>query len=113
MPATALIAGGLALCVALSACSVGPAYHRPPAPQPDAWRTATAGQTGAWPALDWWRGFGSPTLDGYVRQALGASDDIAAAVARVQEAEDQAQIAGAPLYPSLSAGFNAQKARQL
>ena len=33
-------------------------------------------------------------------------------MARVQEAEDQAQIAGGPLYPSLSAGFNAEKARQ-
>jgi NodT family efflux transporter outer membrane factor (OMF) lipoprotein len=95
----------------LSACSVGPAYHRPSAPLPASWQQqATA--VGVWPSADWWRGFGSVTLDDYVRQALAGSDDIAGAVARVQEAEDQAQIAGAALYPSLSGDFTAQKARQ-
>jgi NodT family efflux transporter outer membrane factor (OMF) lipoprotein len=62
--------------------------------------------------VDWWRGFGSSTLDDYVRQALAGSDDIAAAVARINEAEDQAQVAGAALYPSLSAQLGAEKTRQ-
>jgi len=105
-------AASVALCLALGACSVGPAYHRPAAPLPGAWRAAAPGQGAAWPSADWWHGFGSATLDGYIQQALAGSDDIAAAVARVQEAEDQAQVAGAARYPSLDAQFSAEKARQ-
>ncbi|HEX4051056.1 MAG TPA: efflux transporter outer membrane subunit [Steroidobacteraceae bacterium] len=103
---------GLALCLGLGACSVGPAYHRPAAPLPPAWQLSSAAQQAAWPTVDWWRGFGSSTLDDYVRQALAGSDDIAAAVARINEAEDQAQVAGAALYPSLSAQLGAEKTRQ-
>jgi len=104
--------GGFTLCLSLSACSVGPAYHRPAAPLPSAWQQGSAAQQTSWPSADWWRGFGSNTLDEYVRQALAGSDDIAAAVARINEAEDQAQLAGAPLYPSLSGQLGAEKARQ-
>jgi multidrug efflux system outer membrane protein len=45
-------------------------------------------------------------------QAQRANDDIGAAVARVQQADAQAQIAGAPLLPSLSVGANAARQRQ-
>ena len=34
-------------------------------------------------------------------QAQAANDDIAAAIARVRQADAQARIAGAPLMPSL------------
>lgn len=105
---------GLALYLGLglAACSVGPRYRRPAAPLPAAWQIGAASQQAGWPTADWWRGFGSSTLDDYVRQALAGSDDIAAAVARVNEAEDQAQVAGGPLYPALSAQFGAEKVRQ-
>jgi multidrug efflux system outer membrane protein len=55
----------------------------------------------AWPSADWWRGFGSDPLDRYIAQAESANDDLAAAIARVREADAQARIAGAPLLPSI------------
>jgi NodT family efflux transporter outer membrane factor (OMF) lipoprotein len=100
----------LAVLLALAGCSVGPAYHRPSLPAPAAWSTVQAAQ-GAWPSSDWWRSFGSATLDDYVQQSLTASDDIAAAVARVREADAQARIAGAALLPAVGAQVLGERER--
>ncbi len=103
---------GLVSCLGLVACSVGPAYRRPSAPLPSAWQLSSAQQIAAWPSADWWQSFGSATLNDYIRQSLAGSDDIAAAVARLREAEGQAQVAGAALYPSVSAQFTGEQTRQ-
>ena len=42
-------------------------------------------------------------LNGLIEDAQRANDDIAAAIARVREADAQARISGAPLLPSVSA----------
>jgi len=91
-------------------CSVGPAYKRPDIPLPAQWQSAPAPATTAWPQSGWWHGFGSPQLDELVAEAERSSDDLAAAIARVQEADAQARIAGAPLLPS--AEFDASATRQ-
>lgn len=91
------LAGG-----SLVACSLGPHYERPDIPPPEHWRNASAAPAAAWPSSDWWRGFNSPALDELMAQARAANDDIAAAIARIQQADAQARIAGAPLLPSLS-----------
>jgi outer membrane protein, multidrug efflux system len=57
-----------------------------------------------WPSKDWWEGFGSPQLDAYIAQADSQNFDIAAAIARVKEADAQARIAGAALLPSITGG---------
>jgi NodT family efflux transporter outer membrane factor (OMF) lipoprotein len=102
-----------ALVSGLSACSLGPHYHRPDIPAPAAWRNAEAGATepAETVAPDWWRGFGSERLNQLVSSARSANDDLAAAVARVREADAQARIAGAPLLPQVSASFQATRAR--
>ncbi len=41
-----------------------------------------------------------------------ANDDIAAAIARVQEADAQARIAGAPLLPNVGVGATVSRERQ-
>ncbi len=102
----------LAVLLSLAGCSVGPAYRRPQAPLPAGWSAAAAGQSAGWPSADWWRAFGSTTLDDYIAQALTASDDIAAAVARVREADAQARIAGAALLPSLNASLLGEKEKE-
>jgi len=94
----------------VSACNLGPDYQRPELPAPAAWSGAD-GQAVAWPSTEWWRGFGSPQLDAYITQAQHTNDDLAAAIARVREADAQARIAGAPLLPSVDAGFQATHAR--
>ena len=53
----------------------------------------------ALPPLDWWRGFRSKELTEVIEAACAANLDIAAAVARIVQADAQARIVGAPLLP--------------
>jgi len=55
----------------------------------------------ALPKLDWWRSFHSRELTSIIEQAQSANLDIAAAVARIVQADAQARIAGAPLLPAI------------
>jgi outer membrane protein, multidrug efflux system len=95
---------GLA-CAALACCSVGPAYKRPDIALPDEWHESPlvgdSAPASVWPQAAWWHGFGSPQLDDFIAEAQRNNDDLAGAVARVQEADAQLRIAGAPLLPSL------------
>jgi outer membrane protein, multidrug efflux system len=112
----------------LSGCSVGPAYKRPEIAAPAQWHeTAGAGDAvtpgappasgttstaaSVWPAADWWHGFGSARLDELIAEAERSNDDLAGAIARVQEADAQARIAGAALLPSLDLGATATRER--
>jgi len=97
----------------LTACSVGPAYHRPDIAPPSQWHETAGGGASAalWPAADWWHGFGSPKLDELIAEAERNNDDLAGAIARVQEADAQARIAGAALLPSLDLGATATRQR--
>ncbi|WP_018266131.1 efflux transporter outer membrane subunit [Methylosinus sp. LW4] len=53
-------------------------------------------------AKDWSQGFGSPELTSLVAKALDQNLDIAAAVARIQQADATARINSSPLWPSLT-----------
>ena len=56
----------------------------------------------ALPPLDWWRKFRSHELIAIIEQARAANLDIAAAIARIVQADAQARIAGAALLPAIS-----------
>jgi len=62
---------------------------------------------GAWPDAGWYHGFASPELDSLVALAQDSSLDIAAAAARVKQADARARAAGAALLPQLDANGNA------
>jgi NodT family efflux transporter outer membrane factor (OMF) lipoprotein len=97
----------LLLIPALSACNLGPAYQRPAQAVPAAFTSpAPAGAT-IWPATDWWRGFGAPELNTLIAAAQAQNQQLAAAVARVRQADAQVRIAGAPLLPGVTAATNA------
>jgi NodT family efflux transporter outer membrane factor (OMF) lipoprotein len=85
----------------LAGCSIGPETHSGPA-VPATFRAAT-GEAPAWPRDGWWRGFQSAELDALIAQARAQNFDIAAAIARVQQADAQVRVAGAGLLPSLNA----------
>jgi outer membrane protein, multidrug efflux system len=105
-------AGLLALSAFLvSACSLGPRYHKPDIAPPDHW--VTTGDTAAteWPTTEWWRGFNSPDLDVLIARAQATNDDLRAAIARVQQADAERRIAGAPLFPTLAVSAQATRAR--
>ena len=53
----------MAASTMIAGCSIGPQFLRPDAPTPKAWHATAAEQAAAWPAPDWWRGFGSAELD--------------------------------------------------
>ncbi|HEY8332331.1 MAG TPA: efflux transporter outer membrane subunit [Tardiphaga sp.] len=100
------ISGTLMVCaipVLLSGCILtkdlpDPALDVPPLYQ--AARLSNPG--GAVPTLDWWRGFRSRELTQLMEEAQTVNLDIAAATARIIQADAQARITGAALLPSLS-----------
>jgi NodT family efflux transporter outer membrane factor (OMF) lipoprotein len=98
------------MCAPIAACSVGTPYRRPAIPLPIEWN-APASETAVWPQSDWWHGFGSARLDELIAEAQRGNDDLAAAVARVQEADAQLRIAGAPLLPTVDLGATATRER--
>jgi NodT family efflux transporter outer membrane factor (OMF) lipoprotein len=78
---------------------------------PRAYRAGPKAVHAALPKLDWWRTFRSPELTGLIEQAQAANFDIAAAIARIVQADAQARLAGAPLLPTIDAGGFARRAR--
>lgn len=65
----------------------------------------------------WWSGFGdeqlSDRLDDLVQHAVEHNRDLRAASARIAAAVAQARIAGAELYPQVSAGLDGQRTQQV
>jgi multidrug efflux system outer membrane protein len=111
-PSGPALLGGV-VCALLTGCSVGPTYKRPDIALPTQWHeTGGDGASGSvWPAAEWWQGFGSAKLDELIAAAERNNDDLAAAIARVQEADAQARIAGAALLPSVDLGASATRER--
>ncbi len=96
------------LCIFLAAC--GSPLEKP---------TSSIAPPAAWQGPDdagavivsahWWRSFGSAELSGLIEQARLANQDLAAALARVRQAEASARIAGAALLPSVNANLDANR----
>src|SRR5580704_10434800 len=97
-----LLRSALPLALVLGACDVGPDYQRPEVEMPVQFRATEATEAAAWPSDDWWRGFNSADLDALIEQARAQNFDIAAAIARVRQADAQVRIAGAPMLPTLN-----------
>src|SRR5271154_5123019 len=81
------------VALALGGCDLGPDYRHPGLEIPAAYRATQATAEAAWPSTDWWRGFGSTELDALIDQARAQNLDIAAAIARVRQADAQVRIA--------------------
>ena len=102
-----------ALVALLAACSMTPEYRKPEVATPPRFEAAPeAAAADVWPDRDWWRGFGSRELDTLIDQAIEGNRNLRAAVARIRQAEAQARIAGADLYPALSAGGTASRTKR-
>jgi NodT family efflux transporter outer membrane factor (OMF) lipoprotein len=90
----------------LSACNLAPAYHTPPVAVPLAYKEVAPWQP-AQPADDlsrgvWWARFGDDTLNGLEPLIDTANPDLAATVARYDEARAYAVEAAASLYPQIN-----------
>ncbi len=65
----------------------------------------------ALPALDWWGGFRSRELTGLIQAAQVDNLDIAAAIARVVQADAQVKISGSALLPTVDGNASATRSR--
>src|SRR5512142_2320839 len=83
--------------------NIPPAYSAGP-------RNPAAAET-AIPPLDWWRGFRSRELTEIIEEARAANLDIAAAIARIVQADANARIAGAALFPIVDLNGDAQRSQ--
>ncbi len=87
---------------ALACTSCALQAPKPAAPEvPAAFQNGAPGAPAAWPGKDWYRGFGSASLDELLAAATNANLDLAAARARILQADARARQAGAAILPSL------------
>jgi NodT family efflux transporter outer membrane factor (OMF) lipoprotein len=106
---------GMLLSAALVACAVGPDYHKPKddlAPFHNKLMPAASSAGGQASIDQWWTGFNDPMLAEVVQRALTQNLDLAASIARVQQARAAAAGAGAALLPTADLGASASYERQ-
>ncbi|OMG73246.1 efflux transporter outer membrane subunit [Burkholderia ubonensis] len=99
----------------LSACAVGPDYHRPDAPLARRYMTQPPASSAKAPVAElsaWWEGFNDPLLTQYVSLALTRNLDLAQAVAQITQARARLGTANAALLPSASVSASAARAYQ-
>ena len=112
--AFAFLLGWIALA---SGCVVGPSYKGPPeAKLADLHNTASIEhrqtELAAPPVETWWVGFHDPVLTRIIERALTQNLDLAAAMARVDQARQAAREAGAQMLPTGSAIGSVSPLRQ-
>ncbi|MDJ0387753.1 efflux transporter outer membrane subunit [Roseomonas sp. E05] len=76
-------------------------------------RNADAASPAQWPDPDWWTRFDAPELDRLMTAAMAGNFDLAAATARVRQADAQLRIAGASLFPTVGVDAGATQARSV
>lgn len=106
---------GMAACLLLAGCTVGPNYQRPPAPAPEAYKTQAPWRVAApkdsLPKGAWWEVFQDAELNGYEQQLLAANQSLLAAKDRLEEARSLARVTSALFFPQASVDPNASRNR--
>ncbi len=102
--------------VALTGCSFAPDYKPPVMATPAAYK-----ESGPWapaqpaddkPRSDWWKDFGDPTLDSLEGEIDSANPDLAASLARYDQARAIVGEVNASLLPSIGVDTSASQNRQ-
>jgi len=104
-----------AVCLALTACTVGPRYKRPAVDVPTAYRGAgdTPNTTQAASLADqkWWDLFQDQQLQQLIHTAIAQNYDVRIAAARILEAQAQLGITRSNQFPTVNAGAEANTQR--
>ena len=100
------------ISMALAACAlpIEPAESGIAAPARFVAGTAAPAPAAA-PDPAWWREFGSPDLDRIMAAAMEGNLDLAAAIARLRQADEVLRIAGAELLPVVEGSVSVGRAR--
>lgn len=102
----------LALSASLGGCLLSTDLPNPALDIPAAYKEGPKkGQDDAPPTLDWWRGFRSSELTVLMEEAQTVNLDIAAATARILQADALARQAGAALLPTLTGNGSASRSK--
>ena len=78
---------------------------------PGRYRAGPLQADSALPSVVWWRGFGSKELSDLIEEALTSNFDIAAAVARIVQADANSRIVGSALLPVVDLNASALRSR--
>jgi outer membrane protein, multidrug efflux system len=99
------------LAMGLGGCMLATDQRDPALDVPVRYKDGPQTPDAALPALDWWRSFRSAELTRLAEEAQTVNLDIAAAKARVLQADAQARIAGAALLPAITGDFDATQSK--
>jgi len=98
----------VSMSILLSACSVGPDYHRPILEMPSHWQNAPTLN----PALaQWWMQFEDEKLLSLIQQSLDNNQDLKRAIANVDAASAALGLAHADYFPTANAALNATRSK--
>ncbi|WP_243693737.1 efflux transporter outer membrane subunit [Sphingomonas sp. BK235] len=103
-----------AALLATAACSTAPDYVRPATPAPAAYKEAEGWQaagTDVAPPGKWWEVFADPVLTGLEERVAAGNQDVAAAVARYDQARALARQARADRFPQLGVAADVSRDR--
>lgn len=100
----------VALPLLLAGCALTPEYQRPTMMIPSDWDNAVPGHAAAVDET-WWQRFGSAELAELMAEAMVANQDLAVALARIEQARATARGASAGRLPDVSAGLSAGRSR--
>lgn len=122
------LTGMASLVLPLSACAVGPDFHKPAPPPVTTYQAAPAATTSSTPDVtageaqtftqgkdlvgDWWTLYHSQPLDDLITRALANNHDLKAAQAALKVAHESALAHRGVFLPSVQAGFAASHTEQ-
>src|SRR5215207_6205873 len=101
----------LALTQPLAGCLLPNEIIPAAIPLPPAYRAGPRHADAALPSVVWWRGFGSKELTSLMEESLTSNFDVAAAVARIVQADANSRVAGEALLPTVNFKGNATRSR--
>ena len=101
----------MALTLPLAGCFLPNEIIPAAIPMPAAYRAGPRHADAALPSVVWWRGFGSKELTDLIEESLTSNFDVAAAVARIVQADANSRIAGAALLPIVDLNGSATRQR--
>jgi len=99
----------IALAVTLSGCTMIPDYERPVTDVPASYTGAQSSASDADISAEWWTEFNDPTLSALIAQALANNLDIAAALARIDQAQGALRATNSSLLPQVDASGSASR----
>ena len=95
------------LALGLTACSPGPAYHRPEIATAPQWRDEAAPDSTTLAILPWWEIYNDPVLVDLINTALLENRDLNIAAERVVEAAARLGFSKADLWPQIDLSASA------